>query len=151
MFFRVEFSFMTSFVVSIVDCPSQLICTWIFICFFVSWPDFHLCSMTKLKEDSREICYRFHKLWLTFGKKQPCVREMDISLFLINQHQTLWLSSSIILWTLSAVQWNWLVIHLFCKRFIAAALSRSLFIGGEGNRWEDEQEKYIASKKSIEG
>ena len=30
-----------------VDCPIQLICTWIFIC----------CSMTKLKEHSREICY----------------------------------------------------------------------------------------------
>ena len=31
----------------LVDCPTQLICTWIFIC----------CSMTKLKEHSREICY----------------------------------------------------------------------------------------------
>ena len=31
----------------IVDCPTQLICTWIFIC----------CSMTKLKEHSREIRY----------------------------------------------------------------------------------------------
>ena len=29
----------------LVDCPTQLICTWIFIC-----------SMTKLKERSREIC-----------------------------------------------------------------------------------------------
>ena len=29
----------------VVDCPTQLICTWIFIC-----------SMTKLKEHSREIC-----------------------------------------------------------------------------------------------
>ena len=29
----------------LVDCPTQLICTWIFIC-----------SMTKLKEHSREIC-----------------------------------------------------------------------------------------------
>ena len=28
-----------------VDCPSQLICTWIF-----------MCSMTKLREHSREIC-----------------------------------------------------------------------------------------------
>ena len=31
---------------NLVDCPTQLICTWIFIC-----------SMTKLKEHSREICY----------------------------------------------------------------------------------------------
>ena len=31
----------------LVDCPTQLICTWIFI----------RCSMTKLKEHSREICY----------------------------------------------------------------------------------------------
>ena len=29
----------------LVDCPTQLICAWIFIC-----------SMTKLKEHSREIC-----------------------------------------------------------------------------------------------
>ena len=29
----------------LVDCPTQLICTWIF-----------MCSMTKLKEHSREIC-----------------------------------------------------------------------------------------------
>ena len=34
---------------NIIDCPTQLICTWIFICFC-------LCSMTKLKEHSREIC-----------------------------------------------------------------------------------------------
>ena len=32
----------------LVDCPTQLICTWIFICC--------LCSMTKLKEHSRENC-----------------------------------------------------------------------------------------------
>ena len=31
---------------AVVDCPTQLICTWIFIC----------CSMIKLKEHSREIC-----------------------------------------------------------------------------------------------
>ena len=30
----------------VVNCPTQLIFTWIFICY----------SMTKLKEDSREIC-----------------------------------------------------------------------------------------------
>ena len=34
----------------LVDCPTQLICTWIFIC-----------SMTKLKEHSREICYPWPK------------------------------------------------------------------------------------------
>ena len=33
----------------LVDCPTQLICTRIFICCL-------LCSMTKLKEHSREIC-----------------------------------------------------------------------------------------------
>ena len=32
----------------VVDCPTQLMCTWIFIC-----------SMTKLKEQSRKICYYF--------------------------------------------------------------------------------------------
>ena len=32
--------------VDVVDCPTQLIFTWVFIC----------CSMTKLKEHSREIC-----------------------------------------------------------------------------------------------
>ena len=125
-FSRVEFSFMTSFAVSIVDCPTQLINLYLGFSFV-----FH----DKAKRRQQGICYRFRKLWLTFGKKQPCVREMDISLFLINQHQTWWPSSSIILWTLSAVQWNWLVIHFFCKRFIAAPLSRSLFIVGERNRW----------------
>ena len=36
----------------LVDCPTQLIWTWIFICHHCL-----LCSMTKLKEHSREICY----------------------------------------------------------------------------------------------
>ena len=32
--------------IHLVDCPTQLIRTWVFI----------LCSMTKLKEQGREIC-----------------------------------------------------------------------------------------------
>ena len=46
----------------VVDCPTQLICSWIFIC-----------SMSKLKEHSREICYfpwdPFHSTY--FSKLLP--------------------------------------------------------------------------------
>ena len=43
--------------ISLVDCPTQLICTWIFICWVGGGY-----SMTKLKEHSREICYSWQEL-----------------------------------------------------------------------------------------
>ena len=49
-----------------VDCQTQLICTWVFIC-----------SMTKLKEHSREICYLscsvcFFTLWTVPTQYTKC-------------------------------------------------------------------------------
>ena len=42
----------------LADCPTHPTCLYL---------DFHLCSMTKLKEHSREICYLF-LLYLTSGQ-----------------------------------------------------------------------------------
>ena len=56
----------------LVDCPTQLICTWIFIC-----------SMTKLKEHSREICYGgLSRLTVSFNRVQilkfSCLAEFGL-------------------------------------------------------------------------
>ena len=55
----------------LVDCPTQLVCTWIFIC-----------SMTKLKEHSREICYSrlqfaWSKHWLLTSWLLTCVHDIE--------------------------------------------------------------------------